>query len=53
MLRPLQTWLQMHLVIGLQQGQRQVVSYVSIHHRQGKLYPIDAGAGSGFKQSVP
>lgn len=53
MLGASQTWRQMQIVIGLQQGQRQVVINMSIDPRQGKLYPIDAGGGTSFKQSVP
>ena len=43
----------MQLIIGSEEGQRQIVIYVSIHPRQGKLYSVDTGFVPRFKQSLP
>ena len=52
-LRALQRRRQMQLIIGLQQGRRQIVIDMSIHPRQSKLDAIDTGPVSRLKQSVP
>src|SRR5258708_31554934 len=44
---------QLQLVIGLEQGQRQVVIDVRIHSRQRELNAVHACFEAGLKQSIP